>query len=468
MNEIDIASARGRRWDVILAGSSFASMFFLKTLPAGTSVLVVEKGVEHAHSEIIAGGLPQNDRYSQDNHDTHAKEWVSHTMFGGNSNCWWACVPRFHPADFALASRYGVGTDWPIGYDDLERHYLQAERIMEVAGGGSDHILPRSAPFPYPPHSPSRFDRALRDASPDWFAQPCGRSNGGSRPPCCGNGSCMRCPIDSKFTIGNARDRFARPDLFVLTGHEVRAVRLEAGTATGVLVRGEDGETEIGGDTVALGANATGNVVILERSGYSHPVLGRYLHEQAGVAVIVDTDVDGYLGGTSITGHGYELYDGAHRADHAAVLTEVWNSPPVLRPERGRWLQRMRLKFIAEDLPQARNRVSLGADDRPHYEWFGHHRYSLDALDNAVARLPEMLPMAVEAVTRGALNASEAHIQGTHRMGTDPAETVIDDTLRCHDVRNLFLLGAGAFPSCSPANPTLTLAALSLRAGETL
>ncbi|MCB9617712.1 MAG: GMC family oxidoreductase [Sandaracinus sp.] len=51
-------------------------------------------------------------------------------------------------------------------------------------------------------------------------------------------------------------------------------------------------------------------------------------------------------------------------------------------------------------------------------------------------------------------------------MGHDPESSVIDRDLVHHRVRNLFVLGAGAFPCATPANPTLTLAALSLRAAE--
>jgi choline dehydrogenase-like flavoprotein len=35
-----------------------------------------------------------------------------------------------------------------------------------------------------------------------------------------------------------------------------------------------------------------------------------------------------------------------------------------------------------------------------------------------------------------------------------------------HRWRNLFVLGGGSFPTISPANPTLTLSALSLRAAD--
>jgi len=53
-------------------------------------------------------------------------------------------------------------------------------------------------------------------------------------------------------------------------------------------------------------------------------------------------------------------------------------------------------------------------------------------------------------------------------MGRDPKTSVVDADLRHHRVRNLLVLGSSTFPTCPPANPTLTLAALSLRAARRL
>ena len=61
-----------------------------------------------------------------------------------------------------------------------------------------------------------------------------------------------------------------------------------------------------------------------------------------------------------------------------------------------------------------------------------------------------------------------AHIQGTTRMGQDPADSVVDRDLRHHAIRNLVVLGSGTFPTCPAANPTLTLSALAMRAAERL
>ena len=100
--------------------------------------------------------------------------------------------------------------------------------------------------------------------------------------------------------------------------------------------------------------------------------------------------------------------------------------------------------------------------------WTGHSEYGRKGLDFALQNLASILPVNIEALYHYRQGETEAHIQGTHRMGTDPATSVVDARLRSHAAPNLFVLGAGAFPSCSPANPTLTLAALSLLAGGTL
>jgi choline dehydrogenase-like flavoprotein len=60
------------------------------------------------------------------------------------------------------------------------------------------------------------------------------------------------------------------------------------------------------------------------------------------------------------------------------------------------------------------------------------------------------------------------HIMGTHRMGDDPATSVVNRDGRAHDHPNLFLLGSGVFPTVGTANPTLTIAALSLWTAQTI
>ena len=59
-----------------------------------------------------------------------------------------------------------------------------------------------------------------------------------------------------------------------------------------------------------------------------------------------------------------------------------------------------------------------------------------------------------------------AHQIGTHRMGRDPRASVVDASLRAHDVPNLYLVGSGSFVTASSSPPTLTIVALAIRAAE--
>ncbi|MEM8869363.1 MAG: GMC family oxidoreductase [Pseudomonadota bacterium] len=462
--EIALVDARARTWDVIIAGSSFSAFFFLMGLPRDLSVLIVEKGGFADHAQQLETGIPGLESFRQTNTSGHPKEWVAHSTFGGNSNCWWACTPRFHPSDFRMKTLYGVAQDWPISYDTLAPYYDEVEATMEISGGGSDHILPRDTAFPFPPHLPSRTDQYLRKTSRDWFAQPTARANGGSRALCCANGVCGLCPVDSKFTVINGIEAITRPEVYRLMMSEVRATRVEGGRATGVVVKSAEGIAEIAAHTVALAANGIFNAAILLRSGIELPGIGVGLNEQVSVRMGIDADGMGPYGGTSITGHGYPLYDGPFRSEHSGVLIEVYNAHAAIRPEYGKWLERAHLKLIVEDLPQDANTMTL-EDDEPYLTWVGHHPYALKGLEWGRKRVSEMFE-APDRVFSSDLSVSEAHIMGTHRMGSDLKRDVVDAYHRCHGVPNLFVLGSGAFPSGSMANPTLTLSAMALRSAR--
>lgn len=53
---------------------------------------------------------------------------------------------------------------------------------------------------------------------------------------------------------------------------------------------------------------------------------------------------------------------------------------------------------------------------------------------------------------------------GSCRMGNDPKTSVVDRNLRTHDHPNLYIVGSSTFPTITASPPTLTIAALALRA----
>ncbi|MBX3249569.1 MAG: GMC family oxidoreductase [Myxococcales bacterium] len=465
-------------YDLVVVGTSFASSFYLerylRRAPSRARVLVLERGPRRSHAWRLAHrsavlGWPEgHGLYSS---APAGRPWITHVELGGNSNCWWACTPRLAPEDFALRTRYGVAADWPITYDALEPHYVEAERLLGVAGDDAHPICPRSAPFPLPPHRLSAPDEALARAFPTLFTpQPCARPSVPTerRPRCCASGVCELCPVDAKFTVLNELGHLyedprvtlhvdARCESLVIEGGRVEAVRYVLGGRPEVARAGH----------VALGANALFNPWLLLRSGLAHPELGVGLHEQVGVEVRVDLDgLEAFGGGTSITGHLYSLYLGERRRDRAGALIEVWNVPE-LRMEPGRWRERVKLKVIFEDERRPESRVALDPDDdaRPRVTYAGPSdwtRRGIDALEQDLA--PVLAALPVERHLIGPPLATEAHAIGTTPMGDDPETSVLDARLVYRGVENLQVLGSGAFPCATPANPTLTLAALSLRA----
>lgn len=62
----------------------------------------------------------------------------------------------------------------------------------------------------------------------------------------------------------------------------------------------------------------------------------------------------------------------------------------------------------------------------------------------------------------------QAHHMGTTRMSADPKYGVVDKSLKCHDLDNLYIAGSSVFPQFGFANPTMTIVALSLRLADTL
>jgi choline dehydrogenase-like flavoprotein len=69
-------------------------------------------------------------------------------------------------------------------------------------------------------------------------------------------------------------------------------------------------------------------------------------------------------------------------------------------------------------------------------------------------------------LSRGFPKSKPSHQCGTNRMGADPATSVVDPNLKAHDLDNLYICDASVLPTSAAVNPSLTIAALALRAGD--
>ena len=134
--------------DVVVVGAGVAGLLAAwKLAEAGASVLALESGPRVDRAEALqtyrsavakTPGSPYpsmpyaphpdvdalEDYYVQDGPVLFKSTYTRRV--GGTTWHWLGTALRHLPSDFRLLTRYGVGADWPLGYDDLEPWYLAA------------------------------------------------------------------------------------------------------------------------------------------------------------------------------------------------------------------------------------------------------------------------------------------------------------------------------------------------------
>jgi len=471
-------------YDLVVIGTGFASSFFLRKYLSKNDkkkkILVLEKGHVYPYAErlkVEKGLSSPYQKYAspwQENivNLNSKKVWQFTTAYGGSSNCWWGCTPRFMPNDFNMKSRYGIAQDWPISYDELDPYYYEAEEIMSVSGP-EDTPFPRNGKYPLPPHTFSIVDKILhKKYGNQYVSQATARASRGltHRNSCMALSTCHTCPVNAKFTIENSgMDIYQDSRVEVVYGCAVFSLETVNDVVRKVLYVKDGQDHSIGGEVVVLGANPFFNSNILLNAGDKNPLTGKGIGEQLGMQVQIYLNDMQNVGGSSwVNANGYMLYDGEHRKDFAACLIEVNNAPYFIRVERGKQLNVASFRMVFEDLPIASNYVATTVNKLiPEVHFNERSSYALRGIDNMKNKLPEILScLPVEKIIYQDTEPNEGHIIGGTRMSNDKNDGVVDKHLIHHQYRNLFVLGAGAFTTYGPSNPTLTLSALSLFAAD--
>lgn len=515
--------------DVCIIGSGISAAMVADRLARTTTatIVVVEAGDETvplaqrvaARDRVLRYGENPWGRDHLDGYEIEGPLQSRSMQVGGLAMHWGGVTPRFSPEDFAHRTMFGVGTDWPITYDDLDPFYQEAEEVMGVAGEqGPEHLDPRAKPFPLPAlpltYNLELLKRWAAKADIAMWSQPSAKNSVAyrGRPQCCRNDTCSPiCPIGAKYSpdfTWNALRRTNRIRLIPRT--LVRRLVLDPGGSaiSHAIAANRDRPNEpvefhARVFVVAAGYTWSSHLLLLSaqdkapngvanRSG----LVGKYLTGHRNVQGFIDLPLRLYPGlneqhslvtkqfmrpkagspfirhdlrvWESASGRGPRLLDGAGALQLGDAILDDWRR----RTETG--VARVRAYYDvipdrASELTLDATRKNQWGDPLPRLE-FRDAPESIDMRgrteDSIRSLFADMARAGGGTLLRTSVDDFQDHPAGGCRMGTDPATSVVDSWGRAHDHRNLFIVGAPTSVSGGCANATLTFCALAIRAAH--
>jgi choline dehydrogenase-like flavoprotein len=510
-----------KKYDYIIIGSGFGGSMAAHTLIAkGYSVLMIERGKRpvrddscwdevrlHLKNPMYRGDTPI---YVDQKKGKIEEMWTDDTV-GGMSTLYGAVSFRMREDDFKGAPVDGSsGRDsscaWPYSYKQLEPYYKTAEKILGIAAikGADITEPPIKGDFPQQPNTKlSRPSEKLWKASEELglhpFFLPMAINFDGKH----GKEKCILCSTCDHYLCKiEAKNDLAAVVLPALEDKgmhilsETRALKINTVKNRAVsveLLHQPTGEKiTVKGDNIISAGGALASPHLLLASGIDsitgNDNIGRHLmrHINGVVAGIFPSVAnpeknlqkqigipDFYYGnprGSSTPEGTWGMIQDVSSIGKGVIKA---NAPLGLKHAAAFVSDYLiNLLCIAEDMPQYENRVYADSSKTDKYgspALMVHHRYcerdimaraALYAEAKKILRKAGALffyPMPIETFS---------HALGTCRMGKKPETSVVDATCRVFGMENLYVIDGSVMPSGGSVNPSLTIAALSLKAAD--
>lgn len=380
-------------------------------------------------------------------------------------------ILRPGPADFEPGRHHGDRLprhlwEWPIAYEAMRPYFDRAEDLLDVAGDARSqppHLGRRHRPYPRPAARCEPIEERLVAV---WRTH-------GLEP--------FRIPLAVE-----AGPACAPQDVSVREGCEAERFEVVGGKVCGVWLRDRaTGRRDLlRAGVYLIGAGAIGTPVLLLRSGLegrSNQVGRNHMCHLDGAALgLFARAMAAAPGGSQQIGLS-DFRLGTPSFPHKLGFAHV-----VPFAERRRFLEDAMLPIPAplvrmlheralllvgsiEDLPQPRNRVSLGSGGTIRLER-RFHAYDLSRARQQLRELRRLLRLAGAAVRLGrvgtAASAHAPHQTGTARFGRDPRTSVIDAQCRLHGQEDVYVVDGSFLPTSLGIAPTLTIVANALRVAD--
>ncbi|MBB5509007.1 GMC family oxidoreductase [Paraburkholderia atlantica] len=424
----------------------------------------------------------------------------------GGSTVHFAMVSlRFRPDWFKSRSVLGYGADWPLDWREMWRYYGEVEDALKISGPVNYPWGPKRPRYPYRAHELNAaalvLARGAEALGIGWSPTPLATISAprGRAHPCVYRGFCVSgCATNAKQSalvtwIPRALRAGAEVRDLAMVG---RVVTSDAGLATGVeyLREGQWRFQRAKHVVVAGYAIETPRLLLMSANSRfpdglanSSGLVGKNLMAQSNQAVYgtFDEDIRWYKGPPSLALTEHWNYEdkgkdffGGYCYMSQGPLPNGWVAVQngrglwgdALGAEMLKYNHQAGLKIVGEMLPQQRNRVTL-ADEKDQYglpiarvtySWCDNDKrliaHSLDFMEQALA--------AAGGKEIWRETDDTCHLNGTARMGDDPATSVVDADCRSWDIRNLWVCDGSVFPTVGGVNPSLTIQAIACRTAD--
>ena len=440
--------------------------------------------------------------------------WLRGKQLGGRLHTYGRMLLRWSDYDFKAASRDGFGIDWPIGYADLAPYYSRVESFLGIYGRSEQLESLPDGDFigqAWLTGAEEHFKQAIQRKWPDRRA-----TTWRYMPP---NAKRTPQPLLAARKTGN---------LTLRTDAVVRRVMADdvSGRATGVeFIDRVTGKVEqVHADVVVLSASPIETVRLMLNStskkharglGNSSGLLGRYFMDQMPNLIMgtvpgragweADTTVEsdpfyGVSGGVYVPryenlelrsntsfarGFAYQGTIGrAFTASHRpAKFAFVGYGEMLPNPENTIALNPLRKDRWGMPIPHITCRMS-GNEKAMLVEQMRSIREMVEAAgmqvefngsvltfeETGAGAFPDDDPISRwffrKNFKRSMAMGAAIHESGGARMGSDPSNSIVNMNNQCWDAPNVFVTDASCFASGGCAGTTLTIMALSIRAGE--
>ena len=504
-----------RKFEIVVVGAGAIGLpLAVKLARAGRSVLLIEAGPRAVsdNSQVIFRSA------SISGHSLPGAHLGRFRALGGTTNFWGGQLVKFDKAVFA-ARPWLNAPSWPISRDDLEPHYREAFKLLgmgEVLEDDSDVWSALSIPRPL-------FTEDVSPIFSRWVPQTNfatlfssdienntnlvsvvnAQVTGFSIAP---DGSLIGCIVSD----GHGRSSTVRSDVVVLANGTLEISRLLLSTravspwvnnrwlGVGFLdhVDCDAGKVHVLDKRRFLDIFENAALGGLKYASKLHIAPQAQMHHQIGdVAAhfVFNSSLADDINNLKIFGRG--IMRGRLDPDTLRHPLQVLNSMRFALPMAMRYLRHKRvyspmdggitLRITAEQRPNIISRIALRDDRDPYDMPCIDVNWNIGSQDiNTLAVAAELVanylahqglasvdidPILLSRDSEFLRTVDDAnHHMGGARMSYSAAEGVVNENLRVHGSRNLYIAGAAVYPSSGFANPTFTGIALAMRLADHL